>query len=789
MTSERPLNRNAHSAEPRPSGPAGRLNGHGNGHRHGDGHGRRHSKAVRRVVSRCRLSPEHRPSGLPEIPVRYLGQPSAARSAPSQENDRDGCDDVDRTDGGLPRGLGIKPQRAPRGLPGIDVVREACRCWRPPGTMSCMARAAGSAFAGSLTGFVVISENEKALPVERAGSRDFAGVGWGKAKCRTGQLPGRAFGEGSRCGFEVVAPRSFAIVKRRAGRSPEAAAHQAVAGRSGRRSLHDNDSEAIVSDALRCSERRPGPTVSSAPTDDADQEKRYDLNVSSSRFPLPRVLGIGVVLTGILLANIYWTSFVAREHTLYTADHVAYWSLTSSLADDLRESPFGALRGVARSVAEDELNLLPALPLAPVLIVAGDSRTSWILTVLNVYAIPALLLGWWAFRRLDGIRQDPAVESCAGWAWLAAIGLFAGLWQPLSLGYLGIGGLVLAFAVYGLWLGPLPTSTRDAVLRALLIAALLAVLVFFRRWYAFWSLAFCLLVACETARDIFVNRRRGWKAIRGVLTVPLAVAGGLLAVLLLLGGPRLMTMVGTDYANRYSHYKVHDRWAAEVGALIHEFGILPLLAASVGFVLLLRSRGGRRTALFVGGQTLLAALLFRRVQDPSPQHWYVLVPGLLVLCASGLALVLVSLDGKRRRLAAAAGAVMALWLAGGVLGIGTCDAIALRPRGPSSAGGQGRCRRDSEASTFPRRPARCRRSVDLPAFGVRNRIGHRSRVCESVAWHPLPFARPVPHDRQGRPSGWFSCRVLHGGSGHRSGSCPGSRKHSTGGRNTDAVFS
>ncbi len=437
-------------------------------------------------------------------------------------------------------------------------------------------------------------------------------------------------------------------------------------GRLARRRLALPAQRSLRRGAKRVALRRAGRSPEAA----EEPRKLYDLRVSSSRNPWARVLGVGVIVTGILLANCYWGSFVAREHTLYTADHVAYWSLTSSLADDLKESPLWALRNVARSVAEDELNLLPSVPLAPVLLMAGDSRTTWVLAVLNVYAIPALLLGWWVLRRLDGIRGNSGAKAVAGWAWLAAVGLLAPLWQPVSLGYLGIGGLVLAFAIWGLWLRPPATSAREVVLRGLMVGALLAVLVLFRRWYAFWSLAFCVLVACEVAVGLFAKRHRGCKVMRSSLAGGLAVAGGALATLVLLGGPRLLTMVGTDYADRFAHYKVHETWVGEGAALVRQFGIIPLIAAFAGFAMLGRAQGGRRTAVVIGGQTVLAAVLFRRVQDPSPQHWYVLLPGCLILCAAGIALVLDSLEGRKRWIAAIVVALVAFWLSVGVLGIG-----------------------------------------------------------------------------------------------------------------------
>ena len=135
--------------------------------------------------------------------------------------------------------------------------------WGRPGTIMCPARPAGGAFAGSPVGYVAATGTEKARPGGVHSRRP-----WNLAPSvnedpthqeRAGVAPtGRALGEGSRCGSEAVAPRSFATAKRRAGRSPEATEEQALVHRGGRRSLQPNLSAVVVPAALRCSDRHPG---------------------------------------------------------------------------------------------------------------------------------------------------------------------------------------------------------------------------------------------------------------------------------------------------------------------------------------------------------------------------------------------------------------------------------------------------------------------------------------------------------------------------------------------------
>lgn len=361
----------------------------------------------------------------------------------------------------------------------------------------------------------------------------------------------------------------------------------------------------------------------------------------------PVIIGVGVILA-LLVTNSFWCHFVQREQTLYAWDHVAYWSLTADLAEDFRAGPVMALANVGRSLAQDELNLLPSMPLAPSLALFGRSRQVWILTVLNVYALPALLLGFWALRRW-GDRRENQWNRCVGaLVWVGTILLFAPLWEPVALGYLDIGGLVLIFAAVGLVVGAEPEQWREARLREVAAGILVAVLMIFRRWYAFWSLTFCIIVGLGGLIAVW-RCRKARKPLAEALNTPLSIGAGVIGTLALLVGPRLATIAGTDYGDRFIHYKIHSSALAEIWGLVGQFGLVPLGLAGVGAVVLLKSKKNRWPAAGIVGQLSLIAMLFRRVQDPTPQHWYLLLPGLMLLTAGGLTAWLSSVRPSVRR--------------------------------------------------------------------------------------------------------------------------------------------
>jgi len=381
----------------------------------------------------------------------------------------------------------------------------------------------------------------------------------------------------------------------------------------------------------------------------------------------------GVVLTVVILAgwigcNAFWSVFAEREKTLYAWDHVAYWSLTASLAEDLSTHPVAALVNVGRSLAQDELNLLPSMPLAPSLALFGQSRRAWILTVLNIYALPVLLLGLWAVWRWGERPENDWDQSVGAMIWLATILLFAPLWEPLALGYLDIGGLILIFAAIGLVVGTTPLQRREAGLRALATGVLVAVLLIFRRWYAFWSLSFCIVVALGALIAVVRYKKTG-RPMFDALRMPLMIGAGVVGALVLLVGPRLATMAGTDYGDRFIHYKIHGSVWAELGGLVGHFGLLPLGIAAAGALILLKSEKTRWFAAGLMTQLVVIAVLFRRIQDPTPQHWYLLLPGLMLLTAGGLTAWLSAVGRVGRRWGVGVVVMLGLLVSAQVFGV------------------------------------------------------------------------------------------------------------------------
>ena len=350
---------------------------------------------------------------------------------------------------------------------------------------------------------------------------------------------------------------------------------------------------------------------------------------------------LGVAVLAVAAVNAWLATTVSREETLYQADHVAHWAMSVDLARRLQADPLAALGAVASSF-DRPLNLLPVLPVATVLTVAGESRVAYVLTVANLYALPSLMILVLLVRRACA---DTSWLTAAGSALLASLLLLPALWQPVLLGYVGVGGIGLALLAWLLYVVPERAPSMPVLVAT---GVLLALLLLLRRWWGFWTVAFCLLVLVDGLLRMGARRHEGWRRAAVAFWPPVAVAGVVAGTLLLVAAPRIVTVLTTDYADRFAAYKHVTGLPAELGLFVDRFGLVVLAAATGAAAILGLQSRLRRLAVLAVAQGVVVLLAMRRIQDPSPQHWYLYLPTLLVLLAVGIAWLV----RGRRRLAA-----------------------------------------------------------------------------------------------------------------------------------------
>jgi hypothetical protein len=200
-------------------------------------------------------------------------------------------------------------------------------------------------------------------------------------------------------------------------------------------------------------------------------------------FKLPRKFLIdGFFLFLLVLVTVAVTSiYVSREHTFYWWDYAGYNTATVNTANLFRDSPHQAWRGVIESLSKEK-NLLISLPLVPFILLFGESRLSYILSVSLIYVLPfRLLLG------AISAKLIPVYSRRVFWSTVLLSLLIPMSWIPTLRGYLDTGGCVfvaLAILVY----------LQDVKLKSWwkipLIGFLLAAAILWRRHFAYSAIAF-----------------------------------------------------------------------------------------------------------------------------------------------------------------------------------------------------------------------------------------------------------------------------------------------------------
>ena len=373
-----------------------------------------------------------------------------------------------------------------------------------------------------------------------------------------------------------------------------------------------------------------------------------------------------ILAVAILLPlTIYVVRFVSAERTLYRADQLAYWTYSTGLASGLASNPIGALATVADSVAHSELNLLPAVPIAMSMVVLGPSRLAYLASVANIYGLAVILALVMALVKIRPEGSQPAALSVFVGAAVAIL-MLPGLWQPVFLGYLGLGGVALGVVVLTLYL------RRDSVdltlLDLVLIGFLIALIALFRRWYAFWSVALCAVILLESLVAAWHGRADGRRRVAGALR-PAAVIGlSSVVTVAVLAAPVAMRRLSGGYSEEFVGFAGGGGIGETLWAVVTEYGLITLAVVAAALVGLVKGASTRRIAVFIGLQLVLTFAMMAGLQAHDPQHWYLYAAGLLVLIGSWVVGRLDGMaDGWGKILAGAAAAVVSLLTTAAVL--------------------------------------------------------------------------------------------------------------------------
>lgn len=367
-------------------------------------------------------------------------------------------------------------------------------------------------------------------------------------------------------------------------------------------------------------------------------------NQSSPKHHFKRSLFIIIgCLIPIIIANIIVANYINSEQTIHYWDSSAYWKNSISLLDMFNQNKNEALNEVHNSLTTD-YNLLPILPIMPFLALFGTARLPYILTILNLYAVPFAI-----FMTLTvAILFNSKKRQIKTWLYPFIFSIF--LLSPTTLIPILNGRPdAICILIISLIFYLLAKTRLKYISNYFILGFLTFLLILLRRYFCFWALS--LYAAIFITKTIINIRKYGFSKTALSKTIKIALklcASGLLILLIMfVFFHHLLTRYLTGgYNDAYSAYMFGD-FLNQIKLFIQYYGAIFLAMAIAGILIVyLKYRRTATSELTSIGliSSIFTFILFTRVQTLGDQHMYMFVP-FLTLC---IAILTVKLHATKK---------------------------------------------------------------------------------------------------------------------------------------------
>lgn len=343
----------------------------------------------------------------------------------------------------------------------------------------------------------------------------------------------------------------------------------------------------------------------------------------------PRFYKVLILVLTVLLLNIFAYLNVKQERYIYFWDNSRSWDMSRDLVDFIgRQSPLKSIRLIYSSINTMEYNYLPVIFLLPFYFVFGTARVVNILSILNVFLIPSLIICALLLSKLFGKSIFVFLSSS-----LLILFFLPFLIIPVLIGYEDIVSVFLIGLILYLFLTK--TFEEQGNKTIILLGILLAILAVLRRYFAIWVFSFLLIIVIgEVAMGGLYKYRFKYK----YLVLSLKKVAYLVTSFFLSAGiiawRHWKEVASSDYSHLYSAYKTENSFLKEFVFnsrlfLIH-FGLIIVLISLGGVFYGSRNTKFRRINLLLVPHFLVTILFFSKIQDLSTQHYYLFIPSLII---------------------------------------------------------------------------------------------------------------------------------------------------------------
>lgn len=332
---------------------------------------------------------------------------------------------------------------------------------------------------------------------------------------------------------------------------------------------------------------------------------KYDLEYEEERLVLkPWHKNLILLFAAVAVLNVLAVIYIAFSSKIYFWDDATYWDIARGLASGMADEG-GFWKNVYNSISQLDYNYVAALPSMVIVRLFGESRMAYVIGLVNMYLLPSYILIYLLARKLS---KAPKLAAA-----------IAVLLNPVMMfltfnGFVDIGGLLMCLVCFNLYYTK--NGREGGFWRYIIIGILLAAMIVWRRWYAFFAVSFITAMLA----DCVVLGRKWYNT-----AMTIAVSG----LILLLGFKDFVIgILLRDYGNLYSGYKFSAD--TDFKLITRYFGLIYIAVLGVCSVVMGIKKKETKT-LFAWVQIIVCLLMFLATQTHGQQHLLLYVPSLIVL--------------------------------------------------------------------------------------------------------------------------------------------------------------
>lgn len=310
--------------------------------------------------------------------------------------------------------------------------------------------------------------------------------------------------------------------------------------------------------------------------------------------------------------------FVKSEHTIYYWDYAREWNTFKESGTLIeKEGLLVFLNQLIDSIRTQEYNLFPIAPLLFFYKLFGSSRLVYILSISLLYGLGVFACFAHFISRI--LAKDEKVKLFL--PLVLTLSLFIPqFWYPTLRGFLDVGGLMLIYLIYVIHFQRFG-DFRSTLLQIIFLVSLIV----FRRYYFFWVIAYLVVWLTETLIDGIYNKTNMVKPLLRIAIIAF-ITGSIYYVL---AYPLSYKYLSSDNLALYSAWELNSFSQFLIRSFQYYGGLLVFMVL-LGIIFSIKM-GHKRISIFLFLQSVIALLLVKRIQDPSPQHYYLLIPAISFL--------------------------------------------------------------------------------------------------------------------------------------------------------------